>query len=67
MPCDYAAQPQADPNGDTAGKACRVLADELLILLEGVRVTAQSGGTQGLAPKLLRMGGAMIAAHAAAR
>jgi AcrR family transcriptional regulator len=43
-----------------------MLADELLILLEGVRVTAQSVGTQGLAPKLLRMGGAMIAAHAAA-
>jgi AcrR family transcriptional regulator len=43
------------------------LADELLILLEGVRVTAQSVGTQGLAAKLLRMGEAMIAAHAAPR
>lgn len=44
-----------------------MLADELLILLEGVRVTAQSVGTAGLAPKLLRMAEAMIAAHAAAR
>jgi hypothetical protein len=30
-------------------------------------VTAQSVGTQGLAAKLLRMGEAMIAAHAAPR
>jgi AcrR family transcriptional regulator len=44
-----------------------MLADELLILLEGVRVTAQSVGTQGLAAKLLRMGDAMIAAHATVR
>jgi AcrR family transcriptional regulator len=43
------------------------LADELLILLEGVRVTAQSVGTAGLSAKLLRMGEAMIAAHAARR
>jgi AcrR family transcriptional regulator len=43
------------------------LADELLILLEGVRVTAQSVGTQGLAAKLLRMGEAMMAAHALVR
>ena len=44
-----------------------MLADELLILLEGVRVTAQSVGTAGLSAKLLRMGEAMIAAHAARR
>jgi len=44
-----------------------MLADELLILLEGVRVTAQSLGTLGLAARLLRMGEAMIAAHAPAR
>jgi AcrR family transcriptional regulator len=42
-----------------------MLADELLILLEGVRVTAQSVGTEGLGAKLLRMGEAMIAGHAA--
>jgi AcrR family transcriptional regulator len=42
-----------------------MLADELLILVEGVRVTAQSLGTAGLSAKLLRMGEAMIAAHAA--
>jgi AcrR family transcriptional regulator len=42
-----------------------MLADELLILLEGVRVTAQSLGAAGLSAKLLRMGEAMIAAHAA--
>jgi len=40
-----------------------MLADEVLILLEGVRVTAQSVGTVGLSAKFLRMGEAMIAAH----
>ncbi len=44
-----------------------LLADELLILLEGVRVTAQSVGTAGLSAKLLRMGEAMIAAHTVRR
>ena len=39
------------------------LADELNILLEGARVTAQSVGSDGLGPRLLRMGEAMIAAH----
>ena len=39
------------------------LADELHLLLEGARVTAQSVGTEGLAPRLLRMGEAMITAH----
>ena len=40
-----------------------LLADELHLLLEGARVTAQSVGTEGLAARLLRMGEAMIAAH----
>jgi AcrR family transcriptional regulator len=40
-----------------------MLADELHLLLEGARVTAQSVGTEGLAVRLLRMGEAMIAAH----
>jgi AcrR family transcriptional regulator len=39
------------------------LADELHLLLEGARVTAQSVGTEGLAVRLLHMGKAMIAAH----
>jgi AcrR family transcriptional regulator len=40
-----------------------MLADELHLLLEGARVTAQSVGTDGLAARLLHMGKAMIAAH----
>ena len=40
------------------------LADELYLLLEGARVTAQSVGSDGLGARLLRMGEAMIAAHA---
>jgi AcrR family transcriptional regulator len=44
-----------------------MLADELHILLEGARVTAQSVGAQGLGPKLVRMGEAMIVAHAPLR
>jgi len=40
-----------------------LLADELHLLLEGARVTAQSVGTEGLAARLLRMGEAMLAAH----
>lgn len=40
-----------------------ILADELHLLLEGARVTAQSVGTEGLAARLLQMGKAMIAAH----
>jgi hypothetical protein len=39
------------------------LADELHLLLEGARVTAQSVSTEGLAARLLRMGEAMIAAR----
>jgi AcrR family transcriptional regulator len=44
-----------------------LLADELHILLEGARVTAQSVGAADLGPRLVRMGEAMIAAHTAAR
>ncbi|HEY6254425.1 MAG TPA: TetR/AcrR family transcriptional regulator [Xanthobacteraceae bacterium] len=40
------------------------LADELNLLLEGARVTAQSVGSDGLGARLLRMGEAVIAAHA---
>ena len=40
-----------------------ILADELFLLLEGARVTAQSIGREGLGDRLIRMGAAMIAAH----
>jgi AcrR family transcriptional regulator len=40
-----------------------LLADELFLLLEGARVTVQSMGREGLGDRLMRMGGAMIAAH----
>jgi AcrR family transcriptional regulator len=40
-----------------------MLADELYLLLEGARVTAQSVGASGLGARLVRMGEAMIAAH----
>ena len=40
------------------------LADELNLMLEGARVTAQSVGTDGLAVRLKRMSDALIAAHA---
>lgn len=42
-----------------------LLADELYLLLEGARVTAQSVGREGLGGRLLRMSEAMIAAHQA--
>jgi len=42
-----------------------LLADELYLLLEGARVTAQSIGNVGLGARLLRMAEAMIAAHQA--
>jgi AcrR family transcriptional regulator len=42
-----------------------MLADELHLLLEGARVTAQSVGTYGMGARLVRMGEAMIAAHCA--
>jgi AcrR family transcriptional regulator len=41
-----------------------MLADELYLLLEGARVSAQSGGIDGLGARLVRMGEAIIAAHA---
>jgi AcrR family transcriptional regulator len=44
-----------------------MLADELYLLLEGARVTAQSVGAHGLDARLLRMGEAMLAAHAVRR
>jgi hypothetical protein len=40
-----------------------LLADELHLLLEGARVTAQSVGADGLGARLTRMGEAMIAAN----
>jgi AcrR family transcriptional regulator len=43
----------------------QMLADELYLLLEGARVTAQSVGAEGLGARLIRMGEAMIAAHEA--
>ncbi len=41
-----------------------LLADELYLLLEGARVTAQSIGPEGLGERLKRMGEAVIAMHA---
>ena len=40
-----------------------MLADELFLLLEGARVSAQSFGPQGPASRFVRMGEALIAAH----
>jgi len=40
-----------------------MLADELFLLLEGARVTAQSMGRKGLDDRLVRMGEAMVQAH----
>lgn len=40
-----------------------LLADELFLLLEGARVSAQSSGPNGPASRLVRMGEALIAAH----
>jgi len=40
-----------------------LLADELFLLLEGARVTAQSMGPHGMGDRLMRMGEAMIRAH----
>jgi AcrR family transcriptional regulator len=44
-----------------------MLADELHLLLEGARVTAQSIGSQGVGARLVRMGEVLIAAHAAGK
>ena len=50
---------------EAAGLAdAQSLADELNLLLEGARVTAQSVGPEGVAARLIRMGEAMIALHA---
>jgi AcrR family transcriptional regulator len=40
-----------------------MLADELHLLLEGARVSAQSVGSEGLAARLMHVGKAMIAVH----
>jgi AcrR family transcriptional regulator len=40
-----------------------LLADELFLMLEGARVTAQIMGTKGLDERLIRMGERMIEAH----
>jgi len=40
-----------------------LLADELFLLLEGARVSAQSFGPKGPASRLVRMGEALIASH----
>ena len=40
------------------------LAEELHLMLEGARVTAQSVGRDGLSDRVMRMGEALIAAHA---
>jgi AcrR family transcriptional regulator len=44
-----------------------MLAEELHLLLEGARVTAQSVGHKGLSDRLVRMGEALIAAHASGK
>jgi AcrR family transcriptional regulator len=44
-----------------------MLADELHLLLEGARVSAQSVGADGLGARLVRMGEAIIAAHSPVR
>jgi AcrR family transcriptional regulator len=44
-----------------------LLADELHLLLEGARVTAQSVGRDGLGERLMRMCDALITAHAPRR
>lgn len=46
-------------------KEPEMLADELYLLVEGARVTAQSIGTDGLGARMTRMGEAMIALHEA--
>jgi AcrR family transcriptional regulator len=44
-----------------------MLAEELHLLLEGARVTAQSVGHEGLGDRVVRMGEALIAEHAASK
>ena len=49
--------------GATGADEPELLADELFLLLEGARVSAQSVGPNGPASRLVRMGEALIAAH----
>jgi len=49
--------------GATGTDEPEMLADELFLLLEGARVSAQSVGPNGPASRLVRMGEALIAAH----
>jgi AcrR family transcriptional regulator len=49
--------------GETGADEPELLADELFLLLEGARVSAQSVGPNGPASRLVRMGEALIAAH----
>jgi AcrR family transcriptional regulator len=49
--------------GSTGIAEPELLADELFLLLEGARVSAQSFGPQGPASRLVRMGEALIASH----
>jgi hypothetical protein len=51
--------------GATGVAEPELLADELFLLLEGARVSAQSSGPQGPASRLVRMGEAVIASHLA--
>src|SRR5436190_15320251 len=51
--------------GATGAGEPELLADELFLLLEGARVSAQSVGPQGPASRLVRMGEALIASHLA--
>jgi AcrR family transcriptional regulator len=48
---------------DTRVDEPELLADELFLLLEGARVSAQSLGPNGPASRLVRMGEAVIASH----
>jgi hypothetical protein len=68
MECKAAHRDQLARLCSAAGlREPEMLADELHLLLEGARVTAQSVGTEGLGPRLLRMGEALIAAHSPAK
>jgi AcrR family transcriptional regulator len=49
--------------GDAGLSEPELLADELFLLLEGARVSAQSVGPSGPASRFVRMGEALIAAH----
>ena len=49
--------------GATGVSEPEMLADELFLLLEGARVSAQSLGPKGPASRLVRMGEALIAGH----